>query len=141
VQHSFKQSAHLIGCVTLNNGVMTMPIIPSVSQSKELYLQQAFISPQPIGSMTIADALLAAVGVGVAIFLAAEGLRAIVSEPRDTYRYIYVHKGRRQHGGITNDLDRREQEHRARWRGGTIHQVGRRVTRRSALAWERKHGF
>jgi len=111
----------------------------SVPQARMVFLSPAFVTPQPTN--TIVDALLRAVGVGAAIWLGGEVLRAVFSEPRDTYKYAYAHQGRFPHRGITNDLYRREQEHRVRWPGGTIRQVGRRVTRSSALAWERKHGF
>lgn len=41
-----------------------------------------------------------------------------------------------RHSGITTDLDRREQEHQQRWPSGRIVQVGRSVTKASALDWE-----
>jgi len=44
-------------------------------------------------------------------------------------------------GGITNDLDRREQEHQQRWPKGHIVQVGRRTTEDAALNWEEEKGF
>lgn len=89
---------------------------------------------------TAAEAFLRlAVFAGVC-WLCAKALLAIFQEPRDTCKYIYVHKRRVPHG-ITNDLDRREAEHRRRWPGGYIQQVGRRTTRSAALAWERIYGF
>ena len=118
-----------------------MTIMPSLPQARVIYIPDVFVPPQPTGSLTVADALLKAVGVGAAVWLAGKGLRAIFSEPLHSYKYLYVHRGRLRHGGITNNLYRREQEHSARWSGGTIQQVGRRVTRTSALAWERKYGF
>jgi hypothetical protein len=96
---------------------------------------------QQADNIPTVDVLLTTVGIAATIWLIAQGIQAIFSEPRDTYKYVYIQDGRIRHGGVTNDLDRREQEHRAGWRGGTIHQVGRRVTRRSALAWERQYGF
>ena len=64
---------------------------------------------------------------------------------RDTYKYHFKLGNKIVHTGITNDLDRREQEHRSRrgWAKGHIVQVGNRTTRSAALAWEdeqRRHG-
>jgi hypothetical protein len=118
-----------------------MLFMPPASQARTVYIPRVFVPRQPTHSVTLVDALWTVVGVGTAVWLAAQGFQAIVSEPRDTYKYLYLHKGRARHGGITNNLARREREHRVRWRDGTIHRVGRRVTRSSALAWERQHGF
>lgn len=137
-----EQSAALIQRVRLKNmGIITIPIMPSLPQARLIYVPDIFVPSQPTVSLTVADALLKAVGVGAAVWLAGKGLKAIFSEPRDCYKYHYVQGGRLRHGGITNSLYRREQEHRARWSGGAVQQVGRRVTRASALAWERKYGF
>lgn len=122
-------------------GIITIPIMPSLPQARLIYVPDIFVPSQPTVNLTVADALLKAVGIGASVWLAGKGLKAIFSEPRDCYKYHYVQGGRLRHGGITNSLDRREQEHRARWSGGAVQQVGRRVTRASALAWERKHGF
>ena len=40
------------------------------------------------------------------------------------------------HSGITNDLDRREQEHQQKWPRGHIKQVGRKTTEDAARDWE-----
>jgi hypothetical protein len=42
------------------------------------------------------------------------------------------------HGGITNDLERREQEHSQRWPKGHIRHVGRRTTEEAAREWEKE---
>lgn len=56
---------------------------------------------------------------------------------RDTYKYQYLdNAGRILHSGITNDLDRREGEHRRQLGAGHIKQVGRRTTREAAKGWE-----
>lgn len=60
---------------------------------------------------------------------------------RDTDKYLFVNGRRIVHGGITNDLDRREREHRQKWPNGHIVKVGRKTNRRAALAWERENGF
>jgi hypothetical protein len=39
------------------------------------------------------------------------------------------------------DLDRREEEHQAKWPKGHIKQVGRRTTEESARKWEEEHGY
>ena len=64
-----------------------------------------------------------------------------MGKTRDTYKY-YLKKGNKiVHGGITNDLERREQEHKQRWPNGHIFQVGRRTTEDAAREWENKKGF
>ena len=45
------------------------------------------------------------------------------------------------HGGITNDLERREAEHQQKWPKGHIKQVGYRTTRDAALDWEKEKGY
>ena len=61
--------------------------------------------------------------------------------PRDMSRYHFKVGNKIVHGGITNDLDRREQEHQRKWPKGHIVQVGPKVTRGSALEWERDNGY
>jgi len=58
----------------------------------------------------------------------------------DTYKY-HLKTGRRiVHRGITNDLNRREQEHQIKYPKSKIRQVGKRTTREAALEWERNGG-
>jgi len=59
---------------------------------------------------------------------------------RDTYKYHFKMGRKIVHSGITNDLERREAEHRRERgrRSGHIKQVGYRTTRENALAWERE---
>ena len=45
------------------------------------------------------------------------------------------------HGGITNDLDRRESEHRQKWPNGHIKKVGRKTTEDAARKWEKDKGY
>ena len=59
---------------------------------------------------------------------------------RDTYKYHLKEGNKIVHRGITNDLERREQEHQAEHPGAKIQQVGRRTTREAALQWEREGG-
>lgn len=59
---------------------------------------------------------------------------------RDTHKYRLWHKGKVVHKGITNDLERRENEHQDKWPGSRIEPIGPKVTRRAALDWERDQG-
>ena len=72
---------------------------------------------------------------------------------RDTYKYYFKVGNLIVHGGITNDLARRELEHknsgrstsrdskRHYWSHGHIVQVGNITTRDAALDWESRQGF
>jgi predicted GIY-YIG superfamily endonuclease len=62
-----------------------------------------------------------------------------MNEKRDTYKYHFKVGRKIVYRGVTNDLERREAEHKKRWSNGKIHKVGRRTTRSQALEWE-KHG-
>lgn len=56
---------------------------------------------------------------------------------RDTYKYHFKMGNKIVHTGITNDLDRRAQEHQRDFgEGGHIFQVGNAVSKESALKWE-----
>ena len=59
---------------------------------------------------------------------------------RNTFRYHFKLGNKIVHTGITNDTWRREYEHRTSgkpgWEKGHIFQVGPRVTRKDAVAWE-----
>jgi len=59
---------------------------------------------------------------------------------RNTYKYRFKVGNRTVHTGITNDLNRREQEHRQKWPTGHIVQVGRRTTEEAARRWEAQQG-
>lgn len=54
---------------------------------------------------------------------------------RDTYKYVVWLEGQSIHKDVTNDLARREEEHRARWPTCRVQQVGRKTTRGAALKW------
>ncbi|NQU66474.1 MAG: GIY-YIG nuclease family protein [Candidatus Marinimicrobia bacterium] len=60
---------------------------------------------------------------------------------RDTYKYQFKVGNKIKHGGITNDLERREQEHKQNWSKGHIVQVGRKTTREAGLKWEKEKGY
>ena len=69
-------------------------------------------------------------------------MESIMGNKRDTYKYE-VRVGRKKvHGGITNDLERREAEHKQTFgQKAKLTQVGRKTTRDGALEWERKKGY
>jgi len=62
-------------------------------------------------------------------------------KPRDQYKYQYKIGNKIIHGGITDDLERREQEHQKKWPKGHITQVGCRTTEEAAREWEKKKGY
>jgi len=59
---------------------------------------------------------------------------------RDTFKYHLKDGKTIIHRGITNDLDRRENEHQGQFPKTQIQQVGRRVSREAGLKWERDGG-
>lgn len=72
---------------------------------------------------------------------------------RDTYKYWFKIGNAKVHCGITNDLDRRELEHknsgkyytdsrgnRISWKKGHIVQEGYITTKEAAMDWERRNG-
>ena len=55
---------------------------------------------------------------------------------RDTYKY-HLKQGRKIiRSGITDDLERREQEHQQELPGSHVFKVGRKTTEKAALEWE-----
>ena len=60
---------------------------------------------------------------------------------RDTYKYLFKVGSKTKHGGITDDLERREDEHQQKWPKGHIKQVGLRTTEEAAREWEKDKGF
>ena len=60
---------------------------------------------------------------------------------RNTYKYQFKVGNKIMHGGITNDIERREAEHKRKWPGGHLRQVGRRTTEEAARAWEKDKGY
>lgn len=59
---------------------------------------------------------------------------------RNTYKYYFKVGNKIVHKGITDDLERREQEHQARWTKGHIKQVGYITTEEAAREWEEEQG-
>ena len=60
-----------------------------------------------------------------------------MAKTRDTYKYHFKVGNKIVHSGITDDLDRREQEHQQKWSKGHITQVGRKTTEEAAREWEK----
>ncbi len=65
----------------------------------------------------------------------------MAKKPRDTYKYQFKIGNKIVHGGITDDLERREGEHQKKWPKGNIKQVGRRTTEEAARDWEEEKGY
>jgi len=57
-------------------------------------------------------------------------------KPRNTYKYHFKIVNKIVHSGITDDLERREQEHQQKWPKGHIVQVGVKTTEAAAREWE-----
>ncbi len=64
-----------------------------------------------------------------------------MAKPRDTYKYYFKVGNKIVHGGITDDLERRKQEHQQKWPKGHIYQVGRCTNEEAARKWEKDKGF
>lgn len=64
-----------------------------------------------------------------------------MAKPRNTYKYQFKTGNTIVHGGITNDLDRREREHQQECPSGHIRQVGRRTTEEGGRRWEKEKGY
>ena len=64
-----------------------------------------------------------------------------MSQRRNTYKYQFKVGNKIVHGGITNDLDRRESEHQQKWPGGHIRKVGYKTTEGAARRWEKDKGY
>lgn len=59
---------------------------------------------------------------------------------RDWYTYYFKVGNTIVHRGITQDLARRETEHRQTWSSGHIVQIGGPKTEQGARDWEREQG-
>jgi predicted GIY-YIG superfamily endonuclease len=67
-----------------------------------------------------------------------QGWKTNKTNKRDTYKYNIKVDNKIVHSGITNDLERREQEHKQRWPKGRIVKVGRVTTEEAARRWEER---
>ena len=65
----------------------------------------------------------------------------IMGKRYDTYKYQFKVGRKIVHGGITDNLERREEEHQEKWPKGHIKQVGRRTTKDAARKWEKEKGY
>ena len=61
----------------------------------------------------------------------------MAGQNRNHVKYNYKQGNRISHTGITTNPARRQAEHQSANPGGHLKQVGRRVTKESALNWER----
>ena len=64
-----------------------------------------------------------------------------MGKTRDNYKYYFKKGNGIVHGGITDNLERREKEHKQKWPNGHIFQVGRRTAEDAAREWEQQEGF
>lgn len=64
-----------------------------------------------------------------------------MAKPRNTYKYHFKVGNKIVHGGITDDLERREMEHQEKWPKGHIKKVGRKTSEEAAREWEEEKGF
>jgi len=64
-----------------------------------------------------------------------------MAKKRDTYKYYFKVGNKIVHGGQTQDLEQREQQHLRKWPKGHMVQVGRRTTEEAARKWEQDKGF
>ena len=64
----------------------------------------------------------------------------MAKEPRTWYKYVFKVGNKIVHRGITEDLERREEEHEQKWSNGHIKQIGRRTTGEAARKWESEGG-
>ena len=63
-----------------------------------------------------------------------------MKDKRNTYKYHFLMGNKIVHTGVTNDLERRENEHRQQsgQQKGHIRQVGYVVNRKAAAEWEQQ---
>lgn len=64
-----------------------------------------------------------------------------MSKPRDTIKYQVKIGNKVVDGGITKDLERREQERQREYPGSHLFKVGNRTTEEAARDWEEKEGY
>ena len=60
---------------------------------------------------------------------------------RDTNKYYFKVGNKIVYGGITNNLERRETEHKQKWSNVHIYKVGNKTTEEAARKWEKVKGF
>ena len=64
-----------------------------------------------------------------------------MGKKRDTFKYQFKKGNKILHGGITDNLERREAEHQQKWPDGKIKQIGRKTTEEAARKWEVENGY
>ena len=56
---------------------------------------------------------------------------------KNTYKYVLKVGDKVVYRGVTNDLERRQAEHRVRWPDGQVQPMGPKTTMEQALVWMR----
>ena len=64
-----------------------------------------------------------------------------MGKPRDTYKYLVKRGNKVLDGGITKNLERREQERQQEYPGCHLNKLGIRTTEEGAREWEREQGY
>jgi len=64
-----------------------------------------------------------------------------MAKPRDTYKYLVKRGNKVLDGGITQDLERREEERQREYPRSHLKKVGIRTTEEGARKWEKEQGF
>ena len=65
----------------------------------------------------------------------------VMGSERDTYKYFVKIGNKVMDGGITKDLERREQERQREYPGSHLYKVGNRTTEEGARKWEKDEGY
>lgn len=64
-------------------------------------------------------------------------MEKLMDNSKNTYKYVLKVGEKVVHRGVTNDLERRQAEHRVRWPDGQVEPVGEKTTMEQALIWMR----
>ena len=64
-------------------------------------------------------------------------MEKLMDNSKNTYKYVLKVGDKVVYRGVTNDLKRRQAEHRVRWPDGQVQPVGRKTTMEQALDWMR----
>lgn len=64
-----------------------------------------------------------------------------MAKSRPYRKYLFKVGNKIVHGGITTDVQQREQQHKQKWPKGHIKAIGGPVTEESAREWEKERGY
>ncbi len=120
--------------------------VTQVELARRLGCKQSYISklehPDYRPEVSTLERVAEALGVEVTeLIWRGRRIVSMAKKPRDTYKYQFKIGNKIVHGGITDDLERREGEHQKKWPKGHIKQVGRRTTEEAARDWEEEKGY